>query len=411
MKPDFTDIEARQAKPKSKTYRLAIGNGFCLQINPDGTKYWRLRYRYGGKEQMLSLGVYPLVTLQKAFDESVKARRLLLDGINPTEAKRQQKHNLRLTVARTFGDAAEKWFLHNSIRWKIATQEKVRQYLDKDLLPLLGHRPLANITPLELGLVIERIEARKALNVAKKVRQWLDAIFTFAIAKGLTNENPAQHLGSIAIPQAHVKNHAHIDLAELPGFLKALDAYEGSHIVKQCTLLSLWTANRPGVTRTLKWSEIDLKAGLWTIPKGREGMKRGYQHITTLPTQAVKMLEELHKVTGKFEYVFVGRNDWRKPMSDGAVGVLLKAIGYGGKQTAHGFRHLISTALNEKGYEADWVEKQLAHGDPDLIRGTYNKAAYVEQRKKMMQDWADYLDQLRKDSPKGKKTAGKVLKH
>ncbi len=405
----FTDIEARHAKPKEKMYRISIGNGFCFQVNPDGSKYWRLRYRYGGKEQMISIGVYPLVTLERARHEAETARRLLLDGINPTESRRQKKFDLRLSVARTFGDAANKWFDHNAIRWKKATQDKVRQYLDKDLLPILGHRSLALITPPELAEVVGRIEARKALNVAKKVRQWLDAIFSFAIAKGLAKSNPAENISSVAIPQPQVKNHPHLKPAELPGFLKALDAYDGSIIVKHCAELSLWTANRPGVTRTLRWTELDLKTGLWSIEKGREGMKRGYQHITPLPTQAIAMLKKLQKITGKYEYVFVGRNDWRKPISDGAVGVMLRSMGYGGKQTAHGFRHLISTALNEKEYEADWVEKQLAHGDPDVIRGTYNKATYLDQRKKMMQDWADHLDMLRKtESPKGKKAAGKV---
>ena len=160
-----------------------------------------------------------------------------------------------------------------------------------------------------------------------------------------------------------------------------------------------WTANRPGVTRSLKWSELDLDEGLWIIPKGREGMKRGYQHVTPLPLQAIEALQQLHPLTGKYEYVFVGRNDWRKPLSDGAVTGLMKAIGYGGKQTAHGFRHLVSTALNEKGYDPDWVERQLAHGDPDEIRGTYNKAVYLDQRRKMMQEWADYLDEALRDAP------------
>ena len=158
---------------------------------------------------------------------------------------------------------------------------------------------------------------------------------------------------------------------------------------------ALWTANRPGVTRTLRWSELDLDQALWTIGKGREGMKRGYAHLTPLPNQAVAMLREIHKLTGTFEYVFIGRNDPGKPLSDGAVNMLLKRLGYRGRQTTHGFRHLISTALNEQGYEPDWVERQLAHGDPDKIRGTYNKAMYLESRRKMMQDWADYLDNIK----------------
>ncbi|MGQ0622359.1 MAG: tyrosine-type recombinase/integrase [Panacagrimonas sp.] len=176
---------------------------------------------------------------------------------------------------------------------------------------------------------------------------------------------------------------------ELPEFLHALEGYEASTLVKYCAKLALWTANRPGVTRSVGWSELDLDAGIWTIDKGR-------YHLTPLPKQAVAMLREIQPISGHFEYVFIGRNDPTKPMSDGAIAGMIKRIGYRNKQTMHGFRHLISTALNDKGYESDWIERQLAHGDPDKIRGTYNKAAYPEPRRKMMQEWADYLDGLKR---------------
>jgi integrase len=170
---------------------------------------------------------------------------------------------------------------------------------------------------------------------------------------------------------------------------------EVSEIVRACARLALWTANRPGITRTLRWAELNLDAAVWTIEKGREGMKRGYYHLTPLPTQAVAMLRDVRWISGAFDYVFIGRNDPRQPISDGAIAGMIKRIGYGNQQTMHGFRHLISTALNDKGYEADWIERQLAHGDPDKIRGIYNKAAYLEPRRKMMQEWADYLDKLK----------------
>ena len=320
---------------------------------------------------------------------------MLLAGVNPSEQRRQDKLALRTSEARTFGHAAQAWYEHNRARWRPATAEKVRQYLDKDLLPSLRVRPLANITPLELGAVLERIEARKAFNVAKKTRQWLGKIFEFAMAKGLATSNPAAHLGVVAAPAPPAENYAHLSIDALPAFLRALDGYRGSPLVRAAAWLALWTANRPGMVRTLRWSELDLKAAVWTIPKGREGMKRGYEHVTPLPRQAVALLRQLHELTGGYEYVFVGRNDFRKPMSDGAIGVMLRAIGFGGQQTAHGFRHLVSTALNERGYKADWVERQLAHGDPDEIRDTYNKATYLQQRRKMMQAWADYLDQAK----------------
>lgn len=395
-----TDIELRNAKPRATVYRIAFGEGFCLEVWPTGAKYWRLRYKFAGREKMIGFGVYAPgtfkhVSAKDAMQKAADARALLARGVDPSEARREEKHALRLSVARTFGDAANKWADHNAPRWRPATREKVDQYLRKDLLPTLGKRPLANINALELGEIVGKIEERKALNVAKKTRQWLSRIFEFAIAKGLTATNPAEYLGAVAAPEPPVENHAHLALADLPAFLRALDAYAGSEITKGATWLALWTANRPGVTRTLRWSEVDLDGALWTIPKGRDGMKRGYSHLTPLPRQAVALLRKIHAITGTFEYVFVGRNDPRQPMSDGAITGMLKTMGYGGRQTAHGFRHLVSTALNERGYKADWIERQLAHGDPDAIRDTYNKAHYLADRKKMMQAWADYLDEIK----------------
>jgi integrase len=395
MADKLTDVKARTAKPREKAYKLAAGRGLCLFVMPDGAKYWRFRYRYGGKEKMLSVGVYPIVSLKKADEKAEEARALVAKGKDPSEHRREQKLALRHYVSSTFGGVANAWYDFNLPRWKTATSEKARAYLDKDLLPPLGKRPVAGITPLELADVVERIEKRGAMNVAKKTRQWLNAIFTFAIARGLTKENPAESLGAVAAPAPESKNFAHLTLDELPGLLRALDLYRGSPITKGCCLLALLTANRPGVTRTLRWDELDLDDAMWTIQRKREGMKGGYLHYTPLPHQAVDLLTDLHRLTGTFKYVFIGRNDPRKPISDGAVNAALHRMGYKGKQTMHGFRHLVSTALNEKGYEPDWVERQLAHGDPDTIRGTYNKAHYLDQRRKMMQEWADCLDKLR----------------
>lgn len=391
------DLRFKNAKPSAKARKIAAGGGLCMMITPSGAKYWWLRYRFAGKEKTLSLGVYPTVSLKVAEAAADEARALLRAGVDPSEDRRERKFALRLSVARTFGDAAEKWVAHNTPRWRPATLDKVNQYLRKDLLPTLARRPLANITPPELAAVVEKIEARNALNVARKARQWISKIFEFAIAKGLTATNPAEFLTAVAATAPPPRSHAHLAFHELPAFLRALDEYSGSALVRGATWLALWCANRPGVTRTLRWSEIDLDQALWTIAKGREWMKKGYSHVTPLPRQAVDMLRDLHRITGTYEHVFVGRNDPRKPLSDGAISGLMRAIGYGGRQTAHGFRHLVSTALNEQGYEADWVERQLAHGDPDAIRGTYNKATYLDGRREMLQTWADRLDSIKAD--------------
>lgn len=391
----LSELAARKAKPKARPYRLTDGRGLTLRITPDGGRYWQLRYRFGGREKTFSLGAYPAVTLKSAREAAERARVKLREGIDPTAERQTVRLKRRLSADATFGHAATLWLAHNAPRWRPATIEKARQYFDKDLLPRLARRPLEAITPPELAHLVERIEKRGALNAAKKCRQWLSAVFQFSIAKGLCAHNPAEHLAAVAPVAPPPQHYAHLTLDDLPGFLRALDAMPGSDLVRTAIWLSLWTANRPGVLRTLRWEELDLDAALWTIAPGREGMKRGYHHVTPLPRQAVAALRDLHRITGGFEFVFVGRNDPRASLSNRAMAGFMARMGYGGRQTAHGFRHLVSTALNDLGYHPDHIERQLAHGDPDAIRDTYNKAHYLTQRQRMMQAWADHLDALK----------------
>ena len=396
MPQRLTDAAIRNSKPKAKKYKLAAGEGLCLLVMPNGGKYWRLRYRFHGKQKELSVGrPYPQTSLREASIEAGKLRGQLLQTIDPAEERISARLARGERSVETFGDAAESWHAFRSKAWDRKTSLQVRDYLDRDIFPKLRHRPLPNITAPELVAVVAAIEERNAFDIAKKTRQWLKSIFSYSRAKGWTTTDPARDLASLAVRGPAKKNYPHLILSELPAFLAELDKYQGSKLVKACAWLALWTANRPGVTRTLRWSELDLDDALWTIEQGREGMKRGYFHLTPLPRQAVELLREIHQITGSFDYVFIGRNDPTKPLSDGAVNGMLKKLGYRGKQTAHGFRHLISTALNDQGYQSDWVERQLAHGDPDKIRATYNKAMYLEPRRKMTQDWADYLDTLR----------------
>lgn len=396
MASKLTDIAIRKAQPRATKYRLSGGNGLTLLVMPDGAKYWRLRYRFAGKAKEISIGPpYPELSLKDADAGATRLRALVADGLDPAEQRFQAKLERKQKAAQIFGEAAEAWFEFRRKAWAARTAAQVREYLDKDLLPSLGKRPLAAVTTKELAALSRAIEERGAPDVAKKARQWLASIFSFARGNGWTTVDPTRDLRALVLPVSGGTNYPHLSIDELPDFLRRLDAFKASPLVKGATMLALWTANRPGVIRTLRWSELNLDDALWIIEKGREGMKRGYAHLTPLPIQAVSMLREIWKLTGTFEYVFIGRNDPRKPLSDGAINVLLKRLGYRGRQTTHGFRHLISTALNEQGYESDWVERQLAHGDPDKIRGTYNKAIYLEPRRQMMQAWADYLDKLR----------------
>ncbi len=396
MASNLTELGVKNAKPRVAKYTMAAGHGLTLIVTPDGAKYWRLRYRFGGRARMIAVGrPYPHTTLKQAQAKAAEFRALSGAGTDPADRRRAEKLVERKRVASTFGEAAEAWHGFRSQGWDAKTAEQARSYLDRDMLPKLRSHPLDAITPAELGALVAGIENRGAFDVAKKTRQWLKGIYSYARANGWTAVDPARDLAAIARRGPEKQHYAHLELDELPGFLRALEAYEGSALVKACTWLSLWTANRPGVTRSLRWDELDLDAGLWTIRRGREGMKRGYFHMTPLPTQAVATLRDLRRVTGNFDYVFIGRNDPSRPLSDGAISGMFKRIGYHRKQTAHGFRHLVSTALNDRGYEEDWIERQLAHGDPDKVRGTYNKAQYLEPRRRMMQEWADLLDAMR----------------
>lgn len=395
MPAKLTELQVKHAKPKAAKYTLAAGHGLTLVVMPDGAKYWRLRYRFGGKPRMIGVGSpYPESSLKSAQATAAEFRAMIHAGTDPADKRKADKLSARERAANSFGQAADAWHRFRSQAWDPKTAEQARTYLDKDLLPTLRNRPLDAVKPVELGALIAGIESRGAFDVAKKTRQWLKAIYSYARANGWTQADPARDLTALAKPGPEKQPYAHLQINELPAFLRALDGYEGSDFVKACARLALWTANRPGVTRTLRWDELDLDAGLWTIRKGREGMKRGYSHLTPLPKQAVVMLRAIKAECGHFEFVFFGRNDPSRPLSDGAIAGMFKRIGYHRKQTAHGFRHLISTALNDRGYESDWIERQLAHGDPDKIRGTYNKAQYLDARRKMMQDWADHLDAL-----------------
>jgi len=268
----------------------------------------------------------------------------------------------------------------------------VAAYLESDLLPALGHRPAQAITRPELVALIRKIESRGAHNVAKKTRQWLSQIFRFGLAQGAVEANPATDLDVIAAHAPATRHHPHVTFAELPELLGKIEAAKINTLTRQAIRLLVLTAVRPGELRAAPWAEFDLDAATWTIPKER--MKARRDHQVPLPRQAVAILRELQEITGRYPLVFAGRNSTNRPMSENTVNKALADVGYKGRQTGHGFRHLLSTELNGRGYNRDWIERQLAHGDDDEIRDTYNHATYLEQRREMMQAWADSIDAL-----------------
>ncbi|UAW99964.1 tyrosine-type recombinase/integrase [Halopseudomonas nanhaiensis] len=385
----LTDSAIRTAKPKTKIYRLADANGLCLEVTPSGSKLWRYRYRFAGKAKMMALGAYPAVTLLKARQRRDAARQTLSEGIDPSEQKKATKIANKLEGI-TFEVLAREWFEYNAPRWAESTRSKALHYLERDLLPTIGSRQVRAVTRPELVELVRTVEARGALNVARKVRQWLHQIFRFGLASGVVEANPATDLDVVAAPPKDRRHHPNVSFSELPELLARIDTTRLNTLTRLAIRLLLLTAVRPGELRAAPWAEFDLDAATWTIPKER--MKARRSHVVPLPAQAVAILRELKEITGAYRLVFPGQNDSSRPMSENTINKALRVMGYEGRQTGHGFRHLLSTELNGLGFNRDWIERQLAHGDSDGIRDTYNHANYLEQRRGMMQAWADSID-------------------
>ncbi len=386
----LSDTTIRTAKPRDKLYRLTDANGLCLEVTTTGSKLWRYRYRFNGGAKMLALGAYPSVTLLKARQLRDGARQLLIEGTDPGEQKKTAKQAQRVEGL-TFETLAREWFAYNAPRWAESTTYKAKLYLENDLIPGIGSRPVKAITRPDLVELVRKVEARGTLNAAGKIRQWLHQIFRYGLAKGVVDTNPATDLSVVAAPPKAARHHPHVTFAELPELLAKSEAANIHSLTRHAIRLLTLTAVRPGELRQAPWTEFDLERATWTIPAER--MKARRPHVVPLPRQAVAILRQLQEVTGRYELVFAGANPQR-PMSENTINKALRLMGYEGRQTGHGFRHLLSTELNGRGYNKDWIERQLAHGDSDEIRGTYNHAAYVEQRREMMQAWADSIDAL-----------------
>ena len=390
----LTDSVIKVAKPKEKPYKLADGQGLYLEVMPNGSKLWRLKYSYAGKEKRLAFGAYPTVPLQLARRRRDEARQQLAEGIDPGELKKAEKQAQKVE-ALTFEALAREWHQYRTPRWAPSTAAKALAYLESDLLPALGKKPFESVTRPDLVALIRKIESRGAHNIAKKTRQWLNQIFRYGLARGVIEHNPATDLDVIAALPPPIKHHPHVTFAELPELLGKVETAKTHALTRGAIQLLALTAVRPGELRAAPWTEFDLDAATWTIPAVR--MKARRAHVVPLPRQAVAILRQLHEITGKYPLVFAGRHDTSRPMSENTVNLALQAIGYKDRQTGHGFRHLLSTELNGRGYNRDWIERQLAHGDQDEIRDTYNHATYLEQRREMMQAWADSIDAQRAD--------------
>lgn len=387
-------MQIRRAKPEAKAYTLGDGQGLSLLIEPNGSKSWRFRYRYAGKPKMISLGVYPTITLADARSRRDDARKLVAEGKNPSEVRKEQKIALQTESESAFEKIATEWHQMKSAKWSAGYASDIMEAFQNDIFPYVGTRPIGEIKPLELLNVLRKIEKRGALEKMRKVRQRCSEVFRYAIATGRAEFNPAADLSSAL--EVHQSNHfPFLKADELPDFLRALDSYPGSRLVQIATKLLMITGVRTIELRAALWSEFDLDNAIWEISAERMKMRRS--HLVPLSTQALDLLNELKMMTGNYRYVFPGRNDPNKPMSEASINQVIKRIGYGGRLTGHGFRHTMSTILHEKGFDSAWIEIQLAHVDKNSIRGTYNHAQYLEKRSSMIQWYNDYIYSI-KDS-------------
>ncbi|MBP2195856.1 tyrosine-type recombinase/integrase [Pantoea cypripedii] len=384
----LTDVKVRTAKPLDKPYKLADGGGLYLLVNPNGSRYWRMKYRVLGREKLLSIGVYPDVPLAVARQKRDEARRSLAAGDDPGAMKKAEKQAKKIATANTFEAIAREWHKAKADRWSLRYREEILSTFEKDIFPFIGMKPIADIKPLELLETLKRMEKRGALEKMRKVRQRCGEVFRYAIITGRAEYNPAPDLASaLAI---HKKQHLpFLTAQELPAFLNDLAGYTGSVITKTATYLIMYTGVRTQELRFARWQDIDLDKAVWEVPA--EHMKMRRPHKVPLSNQAVFLLKQLKPITGHYPLVFIGRNDPRKPISKESINQVIELLGYKGRLTGHGFRHTMSTILHEQGYDSAWIEMQLAHVDKNAIRGAYNHAQYFDGRREMMQWYADYL--------------------
>lgn len=387
-------LTARQidtSKPKEKDYKLSDGGGLYLLVKVGGAKYWRLKYRVAGKEKLLSLGVYPDVTLADARARRDEARKKLAGGSDPSELKKAEKQAQKIAIENTFEAIAREWHKSKSDRWSIRYRDEIIDTFEKDIFPYIGKRPIAEIKPMELLETLRRMEKRGALEKMRKVRQRCGEVFRYAIVTGRAEYNPAPDLTSALTPPT--KEHfPFLKAHELPHFLKDLAGYTGSVITKTAAKIIMLTGVRTQELRFARWEDIDFENGKWEIPAEIMKMKR--PHIVPLSRQVIDLFNQLKPISGNYPLVFIGRNDHRKPISKESINQVIELLGYKGRLTGHGFRHTMSTILHEQGYNSAWIETQLAHVDKNSIRGTYNHAQYLDGRREMLQWYADYMEVL-----------------
>lgn len=398
----LNDTALKNAKPKDKPYKQFDVDGLYLLVKPNGSKLWRFKFYFDGKEKSLSFGSYPEITLKRAREKRDDARTLIAEGVNPSDHRKAVQLSLENARADTLEVMSREWLLHKAKQKgnlggfaEIYVSDLLKR-LSKNLFPYLGARPLTAITPPEILKVIRRIEARGARETAHRLLQTLGQIFRYAIASGRAVNDPTVSLKGALAPVEKGHRAAIVKPEEVVALLRALHGYEGSEIVRCALKLTPLFFVRPGELRKAEWSEIDFENEQWVVPAIRMKIKT-QDHIVPLSKQALEILRELHALTGQRQHLFPSPRSWLKPMSNNTVNAALRRMGYTADQMcAHGFRAMARTILDEVlHFRTEYVEHQLAHAVRDANGRAYNRTSHLPERRIMMQAWADYLDEIR----------------
>jgi len=403
----LTDTKVRSAKPEAKEYSLVDGDGMFLLIHPNGSKYWRFRFRFGGKQHLMAFGVYPETSLADARQKREEARRLVAAGVDPREHKRAVKEEQAKEVI-TFESVARDWHASNQ-KWSESHSARVLKSLEDNLFDAIGKRNIAELKTRDLLIPIKAVEMSGRLEVAARLQQRTTAIMRFAVQSGLIDYNPAQEIAG-AVATAKRQHRAALELSRIPELLHRIDTYTGRPLTRLAVELTLLVFIRSSELRFARWSEVDFETAMWTIPGEREpleGVKHSHRgskmrtpHLVPLSRQALTILEKIKNMSGNRELIFVGDHDPRKPMSENTVNKALRVMGYDTKVEicGHGFRTMACSSLIESGlWSKDAVERQMSHQERNSVRAAYiHKAEHLGERRLMVQWWADYLDANRK---------------
>lgn len=398
----LSDAEIRRSVPRDKTYKLADGGGMYLEVRPNGSRYWRLKYRHSGKEKLLALGVYPTVTLKDAREKREAAKKKLANGVDPGEARKAEKRSAATNAENSFEAVAREWHAKFTADQSESHAKRNLRRLEVHVFPYIGGRPISLIEPPETLELLQRIEKKGTIETAHRVRSLIGQVMRYAIATGRAQRDVSADLRG-AIRPASTKHHAAVTTADGIGeLLRASYGYTGTAVVTAALKLAPLVFQRPGEIRHAEWAEFDFVGKMWTIPPGRmkrrkEGKVNGAAHLVPLSTQAVELLQDLQLLTGRGRYVFPSARGNKRPMSDMALSAAFKRMGIDAETAVpHGWRATARTvAVEVLKMPAEIVEMQLAHEVRDSLGRAYNRTQWLNERRDLMQQWADYLDTLR----------------